>query len=684
VSNLLDKQDHSHSHKLTIAGLFVTLGIIYGDIGTSPLYVMKSIIGTKQIIENYIVLGGISCVFWTLTFQTTIKYVIITLKADNKGEGGIFSLFTLIKNKKNLWLIVPAMIGGATLLADGIITPPISVASAVEGLKMIYPKIEPVPIVLVIIVLLFAFQQFGTAVVGKLFGPVMFIWFFMLATLGLYQIAQHPEVLAAVNPYYAYNLLMKSPQGFVLLGAVFLCTTGAEALYSDLGHCGRKNIRVSWVFVKICLILNYMGQGAWLITKQGTRLSDNNPFFTIMPDWFLLTGIIIATLAAIIASQALITGSFTLVSEAIRLKLWPKVRLKYPSDVKGQLYVPSVNWLLLAGCIGVVLYFEESSKMEAAYGLSITITMLMTTLLLTYYLIKIKCPRLLIFTVILFYASIEVSFLIANLHKFMEGGIVTVFIGLVIISLMIIMFRADIIKRKINHSKDNFQTLSGNEAFLEKLSNDESITMMASHLVYLTSEAGDKIESAIIHSIFRKKPKRADVYWFIHVEVTNEPHTMEYDVNIIAAQDIIKITFHLGFRVEQKISQYFRKVVEQIVTEGDVDIKSKYKSLQTHAGDFQFVILKQFLSNDSPLNFIDNFIMDAYFLIKSVTPSDQSWFGLDASTVLIEKTPMLFNKEKAAKIALVARSYKYGDGESKDVTKLKKPKETNEINHNAS
>ncbi len=647
--------DNNHSHnKLTAAGLLITLGIIYGDIGTSPLYVMKAIIGEKSPIVADYVLGGISCVFWTLTLQTTLKYVMLTLRADNKGEGGIFSLYTLVR-RQGTWLIVPAMLGGATLLADGIITPPISVASAIEGLKVIYPKMTETYImgtVIIIISLLFLFQRFGTAAVGKLFGPIMLVWFSMLAVLGISQITTNPDVIFALNPYYAFKLLTESPAGFWILGSVFLCTTGAEALYSDLGHCGKDNIRISWIFVKLCLILNYMGQGAWLIAHNGEMLGDKNPFYTIMPSWFLLTGIIVATFAAIIASQALITGSFTLISEAIRLNLWPKVSLNYPSNVKGQLYVPSANLLLWAGCILIVLYFKESKHMEAAYGLSITLTMLMTTLLMVFYLRMSKYSAGLIGVFLVGYLAIEISFLVANLVKFAEGGFITIIIGAVILGIMFIIKRSDKIKKDLK----SFDSMSNHIFRLIQLSNDDTVPQFATNLVYLTAAPNDdEIEKNIIHSIFNRQPKRADVYWFIHVKVTDEPYTTEYNVDMLAEQDVYRITFYLGFRVEQRISMFFRMAVSELAKNEEVNIKSRYKSLGDKIGDFKFVIIKQFLSNENDLPFIDGLIMDAYFAIKTVTPSDERWFGLDASSVLVEKMPMVI---KEAKDVQLKRIYK--------------------------
>jgi KUP system potassium uptake protein len=553
-----------HIHKLSAAGLLVTLGIIFGDIGTSPLYVLNAIVGSDPINSRDII-GAISAIFWTLTLQTTVKYVIITLRADNKGEGGIFSLYTLIRKTKVKWLLFPAIIGGSTLLADGIITPPISVSSAIEGLRVINPDIPTIPIVIAIITILFGLQQFGTKLIGKFFGPIMFTWFSMLGILGGIQLSTNINVLSAFNPYHAYELLMNHKQGFLILGAVFLCTTGAEALYSDLGHCGKENIRVSWIFVKSMLLLNYFGQGAWLISHEGKTLKEagvTNPFYAIMPDWFLPFGIGIATLAAVVASQAMISGSFTLINEAIRLNFWPKVKIKYPTELKGQLYIPSLNWMLWIGCVLVVLYFKESSGMEAAYGLAIVMTMLMTTSLLNYYLILKRYNKIFIAVLITTYAVIEISFLIANLHKFSDGGYITLLIAMMLMATMFVWYFA----RKIRNRYLVFVKLSDYLPVLEDLSKDLSVPKYATNLVYLTSaDHRTEIESKIMYSILNKQPKRADIYWFVHVHVVDEPYTMEYRVNEFIHDDVIRIDFRLGFRVAPRISLMFKKVVEDMV-----------------------------------------------------------------------------------------------------------------------
>ncbi len=638
---------HKDLHsKLTLGGLLVSLGIIYGDIGTSPLYVMKAILG-NYVINADVILGGISCVFWTLTLQTTLKYVIITLSADNHGEGGIFALYALVKKTKIKWLIVPAIIGGSALLADGIITPPISVSSAVEGMRTYYPHIETVPIVIGILFVLFTIQQFGTKLVGKFFAPMMLIWFAMLAVLGAYQISMNPEVFKAINPYYGYRLLQVHPEGFFVLGFVFLCTTGAEALYSDMGHCGRKNIRISWIFVKIALVLNYFGQAAYLLNQQGSTLQRlggdyANPFYLIMPEWFKPFGIIIATMAAVIASQALISGSFTLINEAMRLSFWPKVKIKYPTELKGQLYIPSINWLLFIGCVGIVLHFEESSNMEHAYGLAIVLCMIMTTILLNFYLIMKRVKWYLFVPLITVYLAIEFSFLAANITKFSQGGYVTILIASILIGIMTIWYRA----KQINKSYTKFVKIDDYKKVLGELSADLSIPKYATHLVYMTNaNRSDEIEERVMFSILQKRPKRADIYWFVHVNILSEPYKTEYKVREILQDDLYRVDFNLGFREPTKINLMFREVIKDMVKNGEVDITSRYESLNKNniIGDFKFVLSEKFLSPDSELLWHEKLIMNSYFLIKKLSLSEESAFGLDSSSVKIEKFPMVLH-----------------------------------------
>jgi len=633
VSNQKDLQ------KLSAAGLLISFGIIYGDIGTSPLYVFKAIIGGEQISE-LLVLGGVSLIFWTLTLQTTLKYVFITLRADNKGEGGVFSLFSLVRRRAK-WLIVPAIIGGCALLADGIITPPITISAAIEGLNSRYHNLPTFYIVIGIITCLFLIQQYGTSIVGRAFGPIMFIWFTMMGVLGISYIVQMPSILKAVNPYYAVQLLSSNYNAFIILGGVFLCTTGAEALYSDLGHCGRSNIRVSWMYVKPCLLLNYFGQAVWLMQHNGKGLDLNifNPFYQIMPAWFLIYGIGIATIAAVIACQATIAGSFTLIAEAVRLNLWPKVKIRYPSVQKGQLYVPSINWILFAGCMGVMILFKKSEAMEAAYGLSITIAMMMTTILLSNFLKRKKVPMYLIGIFFAVYISIETAFLLGNLHKFIDGGWFTLTIGLVLFMVMWAWHSA----RKIKNRYVKFVEIDDYFNIIKEMSEDETVPKYASQLVYLTSaNFNSEVESKIIYSILQKQPKRADVYWLVHVDVVDEPYKREYEVDFLVPGKLIRIDFKLGFRVGQQINLMFRKVVEDLVKNGEVDITSRYPSLQRHkiVGDFRFVVIEKLLSSSHNLSFYERFLMYIYSQLKKVSLSEERNFGLDLSFVTVEKVPL--------------------------------------------
>jgi KUP system potassium uptake protein len=630
---------HGSLHsRITAAGSLIALGIVYGDIGTSPLYTVRGVFVNRPVTED-LVLGTISAIIWTLTLLTTVKYVFIAMRADNHGEGGILSLYALLRRLKLRWLYLPAIIGAAALLADSIITPPISVSSAIEGLRVLQPNLNTVPIVLVILLGLFTFQQFGTAIIGKLFGPVMLVFFSLLAVLGGRYLVQEPSILRALNPYYAVHMLTQLPGAFWLLGSIFLCSTGAEALYADMGHVGRRNIYVSWVFVKICLVLNYLGQGAWLLQHLGAPLGEHNLFFEMIPAWGLLPAIGLCALATIIASQALISGSYTLLIEALRLNFWPKVKVSYPTELRGQAYVPSLNWILCAGCIGVVLHFRESSKMEAAFGLAVTITMLMTTILLAYYLRLRRVSPLWIGLLLVTYFTVEGSFLAANLRKFPQGGWLSVLLGALLLLVMVSWIQG----RRLGMGFAKYVPLADWLPLLQKLSNDESVPKFATNLVYLTDSPDPKlIENAIMHSIFRKSPKRADVYYLLHIVTTDEPYTKTYHAEIVLPGDLVRIDFNLGFRVDHAINYMFRQVVTDLVHAGEIDITSRYASLRDgkQVGDFQFVILNRTLPYAQALSGWQRLVARISGALRWLGASQQQSFGLDNSSVTVENVPL--------------------------------------------
>jgi KUP system potassium uptake protein len=646
------KGHHSQLSKLTIAGLLITVGIVFGDIGTSPLYVMKAIIGGAEKFDELLVFGAISCVFWTLTIQTTIKYALITLRADNHGEGGIFALFALMK-KKTVWASVLTMIGGSALLADGVITPSMTVTSAIEGLRLINPEITVLPLVMIILSALFFIQQFGTAFLGKSFGPIMVVWFTMLGVLGLRQIVDYPLILKALNPIYAYNLLVNFPGGFILLGAVFLCTTGAEALYSDLGHCGLKNIQAAWIYVKATLVLNYMGQGAYLMMHP-TPVEDLNPFYAIMPQWFLMPGILIATAAAVIASQALITGSYTLISEAISLNFWPKIKILHPTFIKGQVYIPFINWVLYIACVFVVFYFQESSNMEAAYGLAITITMMVTSFLLVFFLIQKKVPVPFLIVFILIFGTIEGAFLVANLHKFAYGGWFSIALAFVFFVIMIGWFFG----RRIKNRYISFSNVNKYLHLFDDISKDKSIPQIATNLVYIIkANYLNQIESKIMYSIFNKQPKRAQTYWLLHVNIVDEPDTFSYEVNQFIEGTLIRVDFHLGFKIEPRINLFFKEVLKDMVAAGEIKLSSSYESLKKHhfPPDFLFINLDRVMTQDYKLSPWETIIMGLHKFTRMISINDIKAFGLDSSNVIQEKVPIAIERPLSRKITRVER-----------------------------
>ncbi len=645
-------ESHSRKHALSVAGVLVSLGIIYGDIGTSPIYTFRFIVGNNPVSEE-LVYGGLSCVFWTLTIITTIKYIYLALSADNKGEGGIFALYALVRRYKASWVIFPAIIGCCTLIADGFITPAMSVTSAVEGLKSLVPSISTntiITIVIIILVALFIFQQFGSSVVGKTFGPVMLVWFIFIGAIGAYHLSFNWGVLEAINPVYGMNLLMKYPGGFWLLGAIFLCTTGAEAMYSDLGHCGKSNIRLGWGFVKVCLLLSYFGQGAWLLNEHnGELLGETIPFFAIIPQSLLIFGVIIATMATIIASQALISGTFTLVNEAIKLKLWPATRVRYPSQMKGQIYIPAINWILMFGCIIVVLYFEKSDSMQAAYGLAITFDMLMTTSLLVYYFSTAKKSTIRSSILALVFFTVEGAFLISNLSKFTHGGWFSFAIASVFFLMMFILMRA----RELRDRHTEFVDLKHYVPMIQDLQADNTIPRESTNLVYMAvADSKRYIDSNIIYSIFKKRPKRADVYWFIHVDTVDSPYTSKYSVDTIIPKKCFFVRIKLGFKADHRVNLLFNKILHDMAESAEIDLISHYHSLQKHSmpADFKFVMLHSLASVDSEISSFDNVIIQGYRFIKKHSLSTEEMYGLELANVEVERVPIMVGP--AAKVRI--------------------------------
>lgn len=643
----MEKVKNTQSARVTAASLLVALGIIYGDIGTSPLYALRAVIGDRPI-DATLVYGGVSCIFWTLVFQTTIKYIWLTLKADNDGEGGVFSLYALVRRYSKK-LVIPTILGATALLADGIITPPISVASAIEGLNMVKGlgttivagNNFTVGIVILILSCLFFFQRFGTQAIGKTFGPIMTVWFSMLLIVGISQIYLFPDVVKALSPHYAYDLLVNYPKGFWLLGAVFLCTTGAEALYSDLGHCGKKNTRITWIFVKISLIACYLGQAAWLMHQGEPLLAGRNPFFEVMPQWFLLPSIIIATAATIIASQALISGSYTLISEAMNLNFWPRIGVRQPSDMKGQIYIPSVNNILWFGCILMVVYFRESGHMEAAYGFSITVAMMMTTILLSFFLIyKLKWNRIFVAALLTVFATIEISFFIANVAKIKERWMF-LFFELFIFMTMYVWYYA----RKINNRFTKFVDIGQYVKQIKELCEDDAVPKFATHLIYLTkANSRHQIEEKIIKSILAKKPKRADVYWFVHINRTEQPYTLSYDVSELVDDKIIKVNIHVGFRIQPKTELYFKRIVQDLVANKELNlhIRPDGSTKYNCEPDFKFIVIEKFLSVENDFAIKEGLILNSYFFLKRLGQSDEKAFGLDKSDIVVEHVPLIY------------------------------------------
>ncbi|ETY73101.1 KUP/HAK/KT family potassium transporter [Lactiplantibacillus fabifermentans] len=643
----------------SLFGMLITLGVVYGDIGTSPLYVMNAIINDagalKQATPDYVI-GCVSLIFWTLMLITTVKYVLIALRADNHHEGGIFALYALVRHRAK-WLILIALIGGAALLADGTLTPAVTVTSAVEGLRGLpaltsfsnHPLLIPLTVTAILLVL-FTIQALGTAKIGKSFGPIMLLWFTAIGLVGAVNIQTAPAILRALSPVYALQVLFSptNKMGIFILGSVFLATTGAEALYSDMGHVGKANINATWPFVYTTLILNYLGQGAWIITHYQLPAYRNatnlNPFYEMIPASLRVAAIILATLAAIIASQALITGSYTLVDEAIGLKFLPRMTIKHPSNVRSQIYIGAVNWLLCLVTLTIVWLFQTSAHMEAAYGLAITITMLMTTILLTHW-VQMKGHRHAAWALLLGFGTLETVFLIASLTKFIHGGYLTLGLTLIIFLIMVTWYFGN--RRRIHYNQDvETASLLDYRQQLTQLSHDDRIPLFATNLVYLAKvNQQHRVKRAILYSILDKRPKRAKVYWFITINETNQPYDCNYTVDMLGTRNIVEVQLNLGFKKSQHVTIYLRSIVNYLIDHQIIDPQHPHYGTVKHrqVGDFKFVVQNQQfmdLASYPTMRSLDRLLIGGRVLLQNITPSPAVWYGLEFSDVLEETVPL--------------------------------------------
>lgn len=650
------------NHRGFLASALVALGIVYGDIGTSPLYVMNALIndtgGTQYLTKEYII-GSISLVFWTLMLMTTIKYVLIAMRADNHGEGGIFALYAIVRHQHS-WLIIPALIGGAALLADGTLTPAVTVTTAIEGLKgvkfggdvPVHTQNDVILITFLILLVLFCIQRFGTATIGKAFGPIMLIWFAFLACFGISNLVNEPSVLTALSPVYGLQLLF-SPEnkvGVFILGSVFLATTGAEALYSDMGHVGRRSIYVTWPLVATALVINYMGQGAFLIHnlgKFGHTSIAYNPFYQMLPHHVYLFGVVIATLAAIIASQALITGSFTLVEEAIGLKLLPRLMVKHPSLSRGQIYITPINWLLCLITTAILFYFQTSAHMEAAYGLAITATMLMTTILLYMYL-KNSWHRLWADLFLGVYVIVETCFLISSLAKFVHGGYVTVVLTALILLTMVAWYFGNKLRYELE-DETKYLNIHDYKRQLEALANDESLNLYISNLITMSKiKPNGLVKREALYSILDKKPKRAHVYWFITINNTDEPYTAYYKVDMMGTRNIVNLQLYLGFKIDNSVNVYLRQVVGDLMKQGIIDQQPQTYTTIPHrsVGDFRFLFFKERLSPNSEVSGWRKALIQLRLFIQNHSISPVRYYGLEFSDTEVDTVPLFIHNRQ--------------------------------------
>jgi len=639
------------SRKLKSAGLLIALGIVFGAIGTSPLYVINAVAAwTKGDLAESLILGVLSCIFWTLTIIATFKYLVLTLEADNKGEGGIFALYASLRKKTSLKALL-LIAGGSAMLATGIIAPSITLTSSVEGFETILPSFPVIPVVLGIFLIFFLVQRFMPGFIGNTSGPVLALWFSMTGFIGIMQLVQHPAVLAALNPIYAVRFLVQYPGGFILAGVAFLSVAGAESFFQELGKYSKSNIRILWIFVKIILVVSYFGQGAWLL-DHNSELQSTNPFFAIMPQWLILPGIIISLFASLVACHSMVGRSFTLVSEAVSLNFWPNIKILHPTQFKGQVYLPLINWIFWLASTIFVIIFRRSSDMVAAYGLAVIIVMITTTLLLIIYYRQYKKGKRAWLAIVPVVLIIETSFFVSITYGFASS----IWFSLIIISLSVLIMIGWYFGRKIKNRYITFANLSDYTSLLIDLHNDKSVPMIATNLVYIIkANRMDQVESKVIYSIFKRQPKRAETYWFLHVDRTDEPERFDYEFNPIIPGVLHRIDFHIGFKVEPRINLYFREVLDDLVHSGEINLTSSFNSLRkfNFTGDFKYILIDRVMLRDNKLSALENFILSLHGLTRWLDITDERALHLDLTNTIVEKIPVTLEQPPGQRITRI-------------------------------
>ncbi|WP_420868069.1 KUP/HAK/KT family potassium transporter [Bifidobacterium simiarum] len=657
--------------RVTLAMAIVALGVVYGDIGTSPLYMAQSFVsgqGGIQYADRQSVLGLLSLLFWSVTLITTVKYVLIAMRIDNKGEGGIFALYSMVR-RYGKWLAYPAMIGGAAFLADSVLTPAVSISSAVEGLQTI-PQLEPIfdandnltlMITVCIIVVLFAIQSRGTESIGKVFGIVVMIWFSFLAVVGVANLGTDWTVFAALNPWYGIDFLLFDPgnkAGLAVMGTVFLATTGAEALYSDMGHVGRGNIYATWPFIKIALILNYFGQGAWILRNQHNEslygIKSLNPFFQMMTPSLRSVAVVLSVAAGVIASQALITGAFTMVSEATGLNWMPHLQVRYPARTRGQLYIPAVNIVLCAATLSVLAMFKDSEHITAAYGLALTITMITTTILLAAYIWCAWKRRVFAIVFAILFLAIQTLFFIASMSKFLHGGWFTMLLTLAILGIMVTWDQGTKVERSQRRHMWPKEFLPA----LDALHRDFKIPYYADNLVYLTSDPElRRLDTDIFYSIFANHPKRARAWWAVSVQVTDDPFTREYSVENFGTSFLFRVRIRLGFKVSQNVATYLHQIMHDLINDGTLPRQTViYPKVDEdpEIGTIQYVLVHKALMPESKITSRGATSLRVKYAIRHLAGNPVKWFGLSAYNPVVEVQPLFVSTNKVPALKRVA------------------------------